>query len=45
MQLGLAGSPAPGQINVQYFGYGAPMTVTYTWDGSKLTPNGTPPGH
>lgn len=22
-----------------------PVTITYTWDGSRLTPDGTPPGH
>jgi hypothetical protein len=22
-----------------------PVTITYTWDGSRLTPSGTPPGH
>ncbi len=54
-QLALAGSPGPGQISVQYTHYAAddplccpslpPVTITYTWDGEKLTPNGTPPGH
>lgn len=22
-----------------------PVTITYTWDGNRLTPDGTPPGH
>jgi hypothetical protein len=53
--LNLAGSPAPGQINVTYSNYAAsdplccpslpPVTLTYTWNGSTVTPNGIPPGH
>jgi hypothetical protein len=53
--LNLAGSPAPGQINVTYSNFAAndplccpslpPVTITYTWNGSTVTPNGTPPGH
>lgn len=53
--LNLAGSPAPGQVNVTYSNYAAndplccptlpPVTLTYTWNGSTVTPNGTPPGH
>jgi hypothetical protein len=51
----LAGSPGPGQINVTYDNYAPndpvccpslpPVTITYTWDGTSVTPNGTPPGH
>ena len=54
-QLSLAGSPAPGQVEVKYVAYGPddplccptlpPVTITYTWDGTKLTSSGTPPGH
>jgi hypothetical protein len=54
-QLQLVGSPGAGQINVQYTNYGPndplccpslpPVTITYTWDGTSVTPNGTPPGH
>lgn len=54
-QLWLSGSPAPGQINVTYANYTPhdplccpslpPVTITYTWNGSTVTPNGTPPGH
>ena len=53
--IALAGSPAPGQIDVRYATYGPtdpaccpsgpPVTITYTWDGVHVTPNGTPPGH
>lgn len=53
--LSLAGSPAPGQIDVRYVAYAAgdplccptlpPVVITYTWNGSSVTPNGTPPGH
>lgn len=53
--LTLAGSPAPGQINVRYENYAAndplccptlpPVTITYTWNGASVTPNGVPPGH
>jgi LppP/LprE lipoprotein len=54
-QLELAGSPGPSQVNVQYTNYAPgdplccpslpPVTITYTWDGVSLVPNGTPPGH
>lgn len=54
-QLQLTGSPGPGQVNVQYTAYAPndplccpslpPVTITYTWNGSALVPNGTPPGH
>ena len=54
-QLSLTGSPAPGQVNVQYINYAPsdplccpslpPVTITYTWNGTNVTPNGTPPGH
>ena len=54
-QLSLAGSAGGGQIGVTYVNYAAsdplccpslaPITITYTWDGSRVTPNGTPPGH
>lgn len=54
-QLSLAGSPGPGQIDVKYTNYAAndplccptlpPVTITYTWNGTTVTPNGTPPGH
>jgi hypothetical protein len=54
-QLQLVGSPAAGQINVQYTNYAPndplccpslpPVTITYTWDGTRVTPSGTPPGH
>ena len=54
-QLSLAGSPAPGQVEVKYVAYGPddplccptlpPVTITYTWDGTTLTSSGTPPGH
>ncbi len=53
--LSLAGSPGPGQIAVSYIAYAPadplccptlpPVTITYTWNGSLVTPNGTPPGH
>ncbi|MGH2589113.1 MAG: LppP/LprE family lipoprotein [Dehalococcoidia bacterium] len=53
--LSLAGSPAPSQINVQYANYAPsdplccpslpPVTITYTWNGVRVTPSGTPPGH
>jgi|GEM_PF-2688108 len=53
--LSLAGSPAPGQIEVKYVAYARndplccptlpPVIITYTWNGSTVTPNGTPPGH
>jgi hypothetical protein len=53
--LQLVGSPGSGQVNVQYVAYAPsdplccptlpPVTITYTWNGSKLTPNATPPGH
>lgn len=42
-------------VNVRYANYaasdplccpsGPPVTITYTWDGTNLTPDGTPPGH
>ncbi len=45
----------PGRIAVTYPDYAAwdplccpsllPVTVTYTWDGERLTPNRVPPGH
>jgi hypothetical protein len=54
-QLQLAGSPGPGQVDVQYTNYAPsdplccpslpPVTITYTWNGSALVPSGTPPGH
>jgi hypothetical protein len=54
-QLQLAGSPGPGQVSVQYTNYAPgdplccpsqpPVTVTYTWTGTALVPDGTPPGH
>ena len=54
-RLQLAGSPGPGQISVQYTSYAPgdplccpslpPETVTYTWTGTALVPDGTPPGH
>jgi hypothetical protein len=54
-QLQLAGNAGPGAIAVQYIAYGPndplccptlpPVTITYTWDGAELVPNGTPPGH
>lgn len=54
-QLSLAGSPGPGQVDVHYTTYALndplccpslpPVTITYTWDGERLTPSGTPPGH
>ena len=54
-QLSLTGSPAGGAVSVSYVNYGpndplccpsrAPITITYSWDGSSVTPNGTPPGH
>jgi hypothetical protein len=44
-----------GTINVTYANYqprdarccpsGSPVTITYHWDGTHLTPSGTPPGH
>src|SRR5262249_18594794 len=53
--LQLVGSPGSGPVNVQYVAYAPsdppwcptlpPVTITYTWNGSKLTPNATPPGH
>jgi LppP/LprE lipoprotein len=53
--LAFAGSPGPGQIAVSYTAYAPadplccptlpPVTITYTWDGAAVTPNGTPPGH
>jgi hypothetical protein len=53
--LSLAGSPGPGQINVSYQNFAPtdplccpslpPVTITYTWNGTSVTPNGTPPGH
>jgi hypothetical protein len=53
--LWLSGSPAPGQVNITYANYAhndplccpslPPQTITYTWNGSSVTPNGTPPGH
>jgi hypothetical protein len=55
LALNLAGSPAAGQINVTYSNFATndplccpslpPVTITYTWNGSTVTPNGTPPGH
>jgi LppP/LprE lipoprotein len=54
-QLELTGSPGPSQVDVQYANYAPndplccpslpPVTITYTWDGASLTPNGVPPGH
>lgn len=54
-QLQLTGSPGPGQVDVRYTAYAPsdplccptlpPVTITYTWNGSMLIPNGTPPGH
>lgn len=44
----LTGSPGPGQIDVRYANPNAalpPVTITYTWNGSAVTPGGTPPGH
>ncbi len=53
--LALAGTPAAGQISVSYQNYAPgdplccptlpPVTITYTWNGSTVTPSGTPPGH
>ncbi len=53
--LSLVGSPKAGEVDVRYVNYApndplccqsrAPVTITYTWDGSKVTPSGTPPGH
>jgi hypothetical protein len=53
-QLQLVGSPGAGQIAVQYTNYAPddplccpslpPVTITYTWDGTRVTPSGTPPG-
>jgi hypothetical protein len=53
--LQLVGSPGAGKINVQYTNYAPddplccpslePVTITYTWDGTAVTPSGTPPGH
>jgi hypothetical protein len=54
-QLWLSGSPAPGEVNITYENYAPndplccpslpPLTITYTWNGTTVTPNGTPPGH
>jgi hypothetical protein len=51
----VTGSPAPGQINVRYENYApddplccpsrAPVTITYSYDGSTVSASGTPPGH
>ena len=53
--LQITGNAGPGAISVQYVAYGPndplccptlpPAVITYTWDGSSLIPNGTPPGH
>jgi hypothetical protein len=53
--LNLAGSSAPGEVNVTYSNYASndplccpslpPVTITYTWDGTSVTASGTPPGH
>lgn len=44
-----------GVVRVSYANYAAddplccpslaPVVITYTWDGTNLTPSGTPPGH
>jgi hypothetical protein len=46
-QLQLVGSSNPASLDVQYAdpNGGAPVTITYSWDGQSLTPSGTPPGH
>ena len=44
-----------GRLNITYANYAQgdpgccpslpPVTITYTWDGARLNPSGTPPGH
>jgi serine/threonine-protein kinase len=53
--IGEIAPAGPGRIRVTYANYGPsdplccpglpPVTITYTWNGQRLSPDGTPPGH
>lgn len=43
--IGEVAPVGPGRIRVTYTPVRPPVTITYTWNGQSLTPDGTPPGH
>jgi hypothetical protein len=43
--IGEIAPAGPGRIRVTYTAARPAVPITYTWNGQRLTPDGTPPGH